>query len=110
MVSENRATWARSANGWSRLTVTRGCSSPGRRSSSTVASPHPPARAASSRSAQVASSKQVALNCPDWSLSVAIMNLRPLAEVRHRASSTNTAIAAPMRVPSSGMVSSPSAA
>ncbi|PAV75003.1 hypothetical protein WR25_20547 [Diploscapter pachys] len=68
-----RAIDASPSNGWMRLTDTRGVSSPGRRSSSTVIRPHPPQRAASSSSAATPSSKQVATNWPLASDSVAIM-------------------------------------
>ena len=58
---------------WIDRIVTRGVSSPGRLSSSTRSSPHPPTRPACSRSAATSSSKQVATNCPDASEQVTIM-------------------------------------
>ena len=57
--------------GWICRTVMRGDSSPARRSSSTVSSPQPPARAAESSSFETRSSKQLATNCPEASLIVA---------------------------------------
>ena len=52
------------SSGWKRLTVTRGASSPGRRSSSTVSSPQLPALAAASSAAHGSSSNTVASNWP----------------------------------------------
>ena len=69
----SRVFLARPSSGWKRLTVTRGTSSPGRRSSSTVISPQPPALAAASSSALGSSSNAVASYWPDGSEIVAIM-------------------------------------
>ena len=72
MVICRRVRLASASSGWKRLTATRGTSSPGLRSSSTVSSPQVPFFAASSSAAIGSSSKAVATNWPEESLSVAI--------------------------------------